>query len=472
MSSRLSSRAREQEGSLPLALLATIVVAGLIAVVISRVVAGEGATRFDRDFTEALPIADIGINRGLFALNEGLTPPSTPTAVEVDGIEYAWSATQNPTSPREWEVVSESTTPSGVSRRLVATVEEEPLFFPGAFGDTFVGLNGASSHVDSYNSGDCTTPAPACRWGTDPRFGTGNGSIGTNDVLDLRGNIDVRPGGALLYDWDDNPGEGTSTEFGDRCVGQTRCTSQYVSTVGRKIDMTSTARTGFVVDKFATGGKCADTSSPRYTWRTTRPPSGDWKIGENRQGQNPPVVLRSAADEHGFSKAVSNPADPAFDNFYCAESLQFLWNVRLDASVSAANPVVIFVKDLVSIDGQRSIACHGDGATPPPCDPGVSDATQRQVRPVALRLQIYVAASPDVGNNVTVRQGSKFAGVVYAPFSGCGGPANGNSDIYGMMLCSRMDNVGNWKFHYDDALGNAGTGLFNVAFWREEAPTP
>jgi hypothetical protein len=456
-----------EEGSLPMAMLATIVVAGLISVVVSRTVAGERAVRFDRNFGESLQVADVGVNRGLFALNEGrqdnLPPGSAPRTETVDGITYEWWG--EPTGEqREWRITSQATA-SDVSRRVVATVEEVPLFFPGAFGDQLIALNGTSTDVDSYNSDPaCTAYTRECRWGSTTTdnyqqpFGTGNGSIGTNEKFDFEGNTSIRPGGAFLYDWRENPGQGltASDPFGDRCDGNP-CTTTYTSTIDEKLDFASSSRMGFITSKFASNGRCSNNATPRQR--------NEWKLSR----KNATETITSFATQNGRAAGTSDPTDPDFDNFYCADSLEILGHLRLDDTVTPENPVVIFVKDYVRIPNSGSlVGCHNSNAST-----WCTGSDPRRVTPQASRLQIYVAGIPHTGataGDISLKSQVMFAGVIYAPLSRCGGDGNAGADVYGAVMCGTMDNVGNWDFHYDDALGVNGSGQFNIAFWQEIAP--
>lgn len=467
-------RVPSEDGSLPLALLAVIVVAGIVSVLLARVVAGEQAVRFDRDFSDALQTADVGVSRGLFALNEGLLPAGTttwpssqPAPTQVDDVAYDWSMTK--TSDREWEITSRSTTPSGVSRLVVAIAEDQALFFPGAFGDRFVGLNGTSTHLDSYDSD------PACSsacWGENTAagnlYGTGNATIGTNLQLDLSGQANMAPGSGHLFDWDANPGTGAPAPFGQRlvdgelkdsCKGNQRCTTEYVSTVGDRHEGMSEARIRFIYEKFEAGQACADTASDR--WKDT------WTIGSNQN--DPAVVLQSYATTASAAPGPLNPSHPDFTNFYCAENLDINTDVVLDESVTPENPVVVFVRNrLKVVHPDLSIACHGPGAvTVSDCDADTypDTASARTVRPQAARLQIYVAGLGT--DNVNMKNG-EFAGVVVAPKSSCDNA--GGAHFFGSMACKVVDHVGNWNFHYDDALGKYGSGFYSVARWEERAP--
>ncbi|MDQ3981011.1 MAG: hypothetical protein M3314_15930, partial [Actinomycetota bacterium] len=54
---------RSERGSLPLAMLATLVVGSLITVLVGTVVTGERQTRFDQGFEQALQVAETGLDR-------------------------------------------------------------------------------------------------------------------------------------------------------------------------------------------------------------------------------------------------------------------------------------------------------------------------------------------------------------------------------------------------------------------------
>lgn len=451
-----------EEGSLPLALLAAIIVAGMIGALMVRMVGSEGAVRFDRDFAESLQVADVGVNRALFALNEDATIPgaASPGTATVDGITYEWWGDE--VAPRRWDVISVATTPGGVSRRVEARIEERSLFFPGAFGDRLVALQGTSTEVDSYNSAVACpvgVKEDTCGWGTSPDFGTQNGSIGTNDVLKFNGNVPIREQGAFLYDYLENPPTPstitTNDPFGDRCdvSGNTTvnlCTETYVRAVDEKLDLASQANTAFIREKFESGGGCADPTSDRYVMKH-----------ENKHLK--PYKGATAAG------GIPDPTSSSFDNYYCKESWDITEDVRLHTDATPQTPVVVFVRDYFKITQPNvSVACFSADGTKR-CDAKtVEDASERTVRPPAARLQIYVLGE---SNNVSLKSNSMFAGVIYAPLSKCGGDSTGaGTDIYGSVMCGEMQNIGNWRFHYDDALGLYGSGVYNVAFWYEEPP--
>lgn len=489
----------DERGSLPLALLAVIIVAGLASVLIARVVVGERTVRFDNTYTRELHTADAGVAEALFHISEDVEAAGTPISSMALGDSRTISATVDAQEYdveikregiREWRITSVARPAGAVAgteaeRTIVAEIVEEPLFFPGAFGDDIVALNGTSSFVDSYHSTDpdpysaspttCNTAPEKCAWGwphdpafsTGATFGTGNGSIGTNGVLDLSGGVDVRPGGAFLYDWEDNPGTGPteSNPFGNRCNGTTRCTSTFVSTILDPLVYATDEKMGFIDGKFD-GGGCDTDPNPAVNSRYDIPGRSAYvgsavtQIGSTHSTETwTPYV--------GTDPTNDDATDLAFTDYYCAENLAILGDVVLDAAVTPSNPVVIFVKDGLSIPNPGTfVACHNHDSSVP-CN-GTDD---RAVRPVSDRLQIYVAGTPASAvssNDVQVKSQGMIAGVFYAPRSRCGGTGGAGADVYGILLCGSMDNVGNWDFHFDDRLADRGAASFAIGSWSEE----
>jgi hypothetical protein len=493
-------RVRGQQGSLPLTLLAALIIASISSVLVARTVAGQRASSTDRTFSRELHIADAGVQRGLFLVSAqtgtttALSPGGTTTFGEtIDGLRFDVTVTRQ--SQRRWTVTSTSrpATGSGPDRTIVAQVEENPFFFPGAFGDTIIALNGTSTSVDSYNSKQpsqttsaaCTLPADKCGWGTSSQFGTQNGSLGTNGSFDFTGNTTVRPGGAFLYDWINNPptsGVTATNPFGNRCDGNI-CTTQYVSTIDGPLKYDTPQRMGFIDAKFASGGPCADTNpltNPRYdipVGSVGGVPVFAARVGETTRldglgsGSNRKAVVPSYATARGIAPGPSDATRTDFTNFYCALSIHMPDDVELASSVSSDNPVVIFVKNSVSGGNQTLVHCKDPAGNVCNGFSGNTTIAPSFPRPIADWLQVYVAGVPagttGSASNVSFQAGARVAGVFYAPRSSCGTPGSGGVNVYGIMICRSMDNVGNWKFHFDDALGDRGSGEFIVADWVE-----
>ncbi|MDQ3538900.1 MAG: hypothetical protein M3415_08925 [Actinomycetota bacterium] len=468
------ARLTNDDGSMPLALLAAIIVAALITVTVSTTITGQRAARFDRDFTEVLHGADAGVQQALYQLNAApeqleaaLTaqpapnPPRTPSySGTIDDTDYEWYAEQ--TAPREWQVTSTGDL-VGRDRVVIATIEERARFFPGAFGDQLVALSGTSSQIDSYNSGTCTTPAEQCRWGStngnsyQSLYGTGNGGLGSNEAIDVTGNPKIKH--ILLYDWDDNPGQGvTSTDpGGDRCNGESAgspCIApDTVKTIGYRLDYASDVEMSFIDDRLAA---CAGQD---------RDGDGIEDITQNKIFPNGAVL-----SPYDTNPVEPDPRDPAATNFYCYASVEFQGDATLDAAaMDPDSPVVIFVRDYVTIPSSGSkVNCGGASTAGVVCDKN----DPRAVRPLASSLQIYSASDLDQGGgDIFIKSQSMFSGVVYAPRARCGTDGGGGGagvDVYGSLVCGSVDNVGNWEFHFDDTLGSSGVGAYDVASWREE----
>ena len=165
---------RDEAGSMPLVILAMIIVLGLVMVLFSSALTSQRVTRFDRDFTRAFHGADAGLQAALAQIRA--TDPSgsytgadlvEPAGAVNGNVTYAYTATKN---GREWQVRAEGTI-GGETRALEATVIRPSRFFLAAFGKTLVGFKGGNGAA-SYD-------------GTD--VDTGKGSVGTNGDIELNG---------------------------------------------------------------------------------------------------------------------------------------------------------------------------------------------------------------------------------------------------------------------------------------------
>jgi hypothetical protein len=450
---RLMSR---QDGSIPMALLASIVTGGLIIVLVGTVIQSERTVRFDRAFTNVIQAADMGVETARHRLNNRNDYPDVQLAIgehagpfttdERNGMSAEWEIER--LSVHEYEVVSTGTAPDGTQRTVEVQIDEDSLFFPGAVGDRLVALNGQSTSLDSYESrspvGSCSgNTNPDLCWGTHAKFGTRKGALGTNETFDFSGVQANSVNRAVLYDWLENPGNNVSdtNPGGDRCTGHP-CTPEVLRFERDPLDYASDERMSFIRQKL---GDCAGREL-------------DAQLGDRRTTETLTPQSTAAADNQG------TPADPAWKNYYCADSLQILGDIVLDGA-DADTPVVIFVRDSVSISGHVRVNC-------PDCPSNLnSTSAWRSVRPISPALQIYVATEEGQrGADVQIAQHAAFAGVIYAPRASCGASGNAGAHVYGSLICRRIDNVGNWHFHYDERLADFGRNTFSVVGWREEPP--
>lgn len=179
----------DDRGSLMLAMMAGIVVSGLVVATLAMVLVGQRRTREDQAFTGTIQGADAGIQDAFVTISE---LPSTTTAtslqnqagVKVGKLTYTWTATRSSASGIAWNVVSTSTgTYAGQSstRTVTATISQSPLFPMAAFANSNLNFNGNNAAV-SYPT-------------------TGYGIVGTNGTMTLKGSS-TTVDGVSLYNTD------------------------------------------------------------------------------------------------------------------------------------------------------------------------------------------------------------------------------------------------------------------------------
>ncbi|HEX2027500.1 MAG TPA: hypothetical protein VHF25_05820 [Nitriliruptorales bacterium] len=435
---------RDERGSLPLALLATIVVAGLVTVLVARTIAGRESTRSDRDFTDALHVADAGVQAAMVYLNQhslldaGFDQLAPDGVVDgryvstVDGRTYTvtWSG-----SGSDWEITSVSEV-DGVDREVVAAAEEKPLFSHALYAKRGIAFSGANT-TDSYN---------ATTWCTR------RGYVGTDGALEFTG---LAPAGSchesykkvtvdqsFLYDCGDlavAACEASTTTAGEpRCehAGGENCTfpptypKGPLDAVSEPFRLTPESELQKIIDETAV---CEAAGWNDTTPSVTQSTGGVWVTAN---GNTIPAYTGAGRD------------------FWCVTSLKFGGDTTVTRGASG-QPVRIYVKG-----GTIEVAGTGTRVN---C-PGCTHTNYRATRPdagalivVSLGASTFRIADPQV----------QLAAGVYAPNAICDGPAG--ADIYGAAVCEIVDNVGNWNFHYDERLGDAGaTGVFGIASYREE----
>lgn len=444
-----------ERGSIPLALLAVIVVAGLAATVLARTVAEDRSARFDRNYTVALHAADAGIEEAYFSLNNQLFATNAtsipPTSGSANGVPYEWTATRPDATSTSWTVTSESEAPDGTTRVLQATIAEEPLFDIAAFSmvsTSFNGNNGANSYDSALvTPGSCWTPGghkPSGGAVTSPCT-TGKGFVGSNGDLELGNNSYAD--GTFLFDW-----ATPSKQYPNRCTQSNDpngplCTPPLRRNIDepRRFDDELDDMED-VLDSTSAGIGCG-TGASMPEWKTSTD-GVDLGGGVYRMDLSPGV--------------------------YCFAKLNFDKNTVLPSGVTAAAPLNIYVRDQVQVGGSLSVNCGGPGTSFPLCND--TNNSHPLDRPAARRLDIRLFGGdiPSAGPShpaqpgVKIRNQAHFAGTILAPNATCDS-AGGGPDIYGSVICRDIGNAGNWGFHFDEDLSNgATTGRFAVQQWTEQ----
>lgn len=173
---RLPAR-RGEDGSLMIALLAAIVVGGLVIALFGTSMASQKRVQDNRAYQHAINGADAGLQQGMAKITE-LDPSDLTTSylssdsmddTSLDGIDFEWEAHRQ--SPYSWAVRASGHL-DGVSRTVEATVERESIFFTAAFADREILFRGANS-ASSYNAND-----PDSGWG----------AVGSNGMITMKGN--------------------------------------------------------------------------------------------------------------------------------------------------------------------------------------------------------------------------------------------------------------------------------------------
>ncbi len=398
---------RSERGSLPVAMLAVLVVGSLVTVLVGTVVVGERQTRFDQGFEQSLQVAETGLERMIHLVASGQRTDDFSLAdTAVAGGRYQGVADRN---RRDWYLEATGTAPDGTSRTVSVTVAVESLFGVAAYGRTQVGLRGDNT-ADSYKSGtfddlgaftllgdgsnicrsDGTTADPfatADSSGTRMCTPTGNGVVATNEELFLLGGV---------------------------IAGVDRAEVHYARDPTKVADPLPGA-TGFC------GGVTETCTSPKLAY-----------FREPIELEPDPLVPPADLANQGSFAGTSLPA-----------GRQLYTNVTLDTNTviegTPENPTVVYLTGTLTIPNQAVVNFRQtlDGRWVPKPSPGL------------------LVFSAGVGPALRFGNHASFSGAVYAPRATFSGGAAGN--IYGSMVTGSISTQGSWNFHYDDALGDVST---------------
>ena len=186
---------RDEEGSIIMAMMITLVVTLLVAVALRTVTSAQTSSRVDQDRTNAFQYANAGIDQALYRLDRAELPTTTsgnytPTVVNgevtafsdsitVGGSRFDVTAQQSPAGQSTyWKVRAVGTDPSGRQRAAIATISARPLFDNGFLTLTNFYLTGNQTTPVAYRSSTCPTAAPSCNVTPVPAF------LATNGVFD------------------------------------------------------------------------------------------------------------------------------------------------------------------------------------------------------------------------------------------------------------------------------------------------
>lgn len=405
-----------ERGSIPVVLLTSIIVGGLIVVLVAAVLTNQRTARFDRSFTTVFQQSDEYVQEvsNYFVREQwdigrddavGTTYPNATDTLDTLGAANTCPAvvdgdvcvTATKVSPLRYEVeataVQRTSGDEVATRTVAADVVDLPRFFLAAFADTEIALRGGNGAA-SYGNG---------------AWYTGNGIIGTNEEIVLNGSsTDID--GVQLHNWDNYPDLDRCTHSGGSDCDDVRADPPVPPSerLGPRLEVGGPRlNTTFIDEALASCGTPLDS----YTSSTD---------GATLTGNG---------------------------SYICVDNLTF------DTDVTILNgPVEIYVAGQISIGNDVSINCPAGG-----CATGSGD-------PDSTALRIYSA-----GGDVSLGNHSEIVAGIYAPESDCAGnPSNAQGAIFGSMICRTIDNQGGWQFNYDDDLQTVGSHTWQLDNYREE----
>lgn len=342
-----STVASHDRGSIPLAMIASIVVGGLSVVIAAVAINAQQNVQFDSAYTRVIQAADQGVQEAVALANQGTdlaalcaTAGANPQCSgSSESGAWSWTATQDGST---WVVTSVAER-DGVTRQVTAQVERNPRFPVAAFGDLFIQLVGNNT-IASYNSatGEVNTGNGAAASNGNVRF---NGNSTTVDLVTLYNNLAAdntchSPGGSAC----DN-----------------------VDRVGPSLDLASDANMRFIDQTLQA---CAATA-PLQNWR---------------------------ASEHG------GVLSPSPTGYMCVDDIIFDEDTVVTGT--PGNPVIVYARGSVSIGKHVTVNCSGctSSSTPTTANFMVFSAGVADTEPVGIGNQsmfaggIYAPRAACVGN--------------------------------------------------------------------------
>lgn len=408
------NRFRDETGSMMMALLATIVVGGLVVSFLAMVATSQRVTRHDRDFQQAIHVSEAHMQEALTKIGHDDEDGSEPVGTTLcapdstcpsDGSDRHYEAEK--IDPNTWQATSWGRV-GGSTRKLEAVISRTPTFPVGAFGDKGVDLTGSVT-VASYNSNTQTWKADCNNDGIDD-YGTCNGTISTNhkvkadsgsscaDVINLNGPHASVDNTVYRCDFDENP-DSTQPAVQNGAADAATNSLEVVKAGIQECDA-----------------------------------SGEWQ-----------KIWR--ASDHGGT--LNGDGDGLDNNRLCVNDLEF------DEDTTASEKTRIYVTGKVSVGKHVEVNCDGCNGD------GLGDDSPL---PSAQNVQIY-SDGPHFG----VGNHSKVAAVIYAPKANCGGsPSNAQAAVYGAMVCNHLQNQGGWSFYFDDQLLVESVTDYDIETLREE----
>jgi hypothetical protein len=443
----MTRRWNDETGSLPMVILAGIILAGLVVVMFGQTRAAQISSRTDRDHHEAIQTADAGVQAALTYIStrdtdtwpevgNQLTSDEVKQALEsssasedvknmlVGRTEFEWVAAR--VGGMSWEVRATGHA-GGVSRIIEASFGPRQLF------DTAMW---AEHKLDGNMPGNFS-PGTSPNWMNSGGYDTGFGAYhsGTGEVDDEE---EIIAGTGGTCEFDPAPDGLIEAHYGNQFSGS-GC-DEHNDPMPPHADYGRKA--------FEPGGKC-DPSEPLV---------GDYE-GWDRviQGENE-FSGGFVLPEGPAPASTSAPVMVDRKTIFCLESLRFPSSYKMLLEDGDGH-VEVYVRDDLIVEGtganaRKEINVSTDSGPPP-----------------AAAFRLFFA---DEGSTIRITNNNHvwIAASLYAPFRSC--EFGTQTILYGAAVCRdiNLHGGGGFQFWYDlataDIYADEETTLTG---WREEFPS-
>lgn len=444
----------QEDGSLPLAMLAVLIVTALTAVTTTTMVFGQSQTRSDQAFEQSLQVADSGLNRMVTMVESGDktasfclgTPPATmpgyqnicTVANTIAGpAGYTGHAVRDEVAD-QWTLTVQGAS-DGRMRTLQTVIPMGSPFTVSPLGRRNIELQGGN-RADSYRSGTFSNTTPRT-FAARPYTAyldaanaiidkTGKGMFATEGPLTLNGQSFANSDGAQIW-YAKNPGY----------LGANYVTNPLPGATGICMGVTETCNGYNVVRDpalpFGDGNRRLEYYSDRVKMPPLRVPR---QPTQPYDGANKTLVGLSQADPAN-GKSAGQP--------YVFRSAKLYSTTTIAGT--PADPTVIYLTGELTAPAHSQINFEADPTTP----------ALKRPKP-APGLLIY---STMVGNAVQFPTDVQIAAGVYAPNGTFSGGSQG--EIFGALVADTIRTTGGWKFHYDETMNELKGGTLRAVDWVE-----
>jgi hypothetical protein len=392
-----------------MALLALLVVTGILVVGLAAIVRSQISARHDVAFESALTGAEQGLDELVAQVKASPTASSFApiTGTTNQGVSYHATAAA---ASGGWLVDATGTATTGdrtVTRHVQATVNVGDLLSLPLFGKTALSLGSTGSGASAVDRYDSSVSSDVCLANgthvsmsvSDTRMCTesspARGDVATDGTLTMKGTDLANIGTAHIFDV---PVNGSSDpDATGKCGGD----ATVCAAVGGQVDEEQT-RLDFPLSNLCANGIGGGTTA--FT--------GSTALATN---------------------AVYNFTD-----------------VTLNATAIA---------NLGNVSGSQIVICFNGTLTVPPLVP--LNSTVSPTNPLLLDPR-----PPSTLLLISTASASSLSAVIYAPNANC--TANGHVDVYGLLVCGSVTATGGLDVHYDTQISKQSFDRpVTVAHWRE-----